>query len=141
PGVYALNAVDFQLKAGEVHAIIGENGAGKSTLIKVLGGIYAADEGEIFIEGNKVDIKGVKSAQENGISIIHPELVLVPHMTVAENIFLGREPGRGKLVDRLKMLDDAQELLDSYGIEIDANTPVSKLTIAKQQMVEIIKAI
>lgn len=141
PGVYALNAVDFQLRTGEIHAIIGENGAGKSTLIKVLGGIYTADQGEIFIDGNKVDIKGVRSAQDNGISIIHQELVLVPHMTVAENIFLGREPGKGKLVDRSKMLTDAQELLDSYNIQIDANTLVRKLTIAKQQMVEIVKAI
>ena len=141
PGVYALNAVDFQLSVGEVHAIIGENGAGKSTLIKILGGIYAADQGEIFIDGNKIEIKGVKSAQDNGISIIHQELVLVPHMTVAENIFLGREPGKGIIVERSKMLDDAQELLDSYGIEIDANAPVRSLTIAKQQMVEIVKAI
>ncbi len=141
PGVYALNAVDFHLNAGEVHAIIGENGAGKSTLIKILGGIYTADQGEIFIDGNKVDIRGVKSAQDNGISIIHQELVLVPHMTVAENIFLGREPGKGIIAERSKMLDDAQELLDSYGMEIDANTPVRRLTIAKQQMVEIVKAI
>lgn len=141
PGVYTLNAVDFHLNAGEVHAIIGENGAGKSTLIKILGGIYTADQGEIFIDGNKVDIRGVKSAQDNGISIIHQELVLVPHMTVAENIFLGREPGKGIIAERSKMLDDAQELLDSYGMEIDANTPVRRLTIAKQQMVEIVKAI
>lgn len=79
--------VDYELRSGEVHALLGENGAGKSTLIKVLGGIYIADEGEIFIEGKKVELKGVKDAQKNGISIIHQELVLVPHMTVAENIF------------------------------------------------------
>lgn len=141
PSVYALNGVNFQLKAGEVHAIIGENGAGKSTLIKVLGGIYTADQGEIFIDGKKVEIRDVKSAQENGISIIHQELVLVPHMTVAENIFLGREPGKGKFVDRSKMVADAQELLDAYDMKIDANTLVRKLTIAQQQMVEIVKAI
>ena len=141
PGVYALNAVDFKLRAGEVHALIGENGAGKSTLIKVLGGIYPADQGEIFINGKKVEIKGVKSAQDNGISIIHQELVLVPHMTVAENILLGREPGRGKFVDQSKMHDDAQELLDAHGMKIHARTLVGKLTIAQQQMVEIVKAI
>ena len=141
PGVYALNAVDFELKVGEVHALLGENGAGKSTLIKVLGGIYTADQGEIFIEGKKVEIKDVKSVQENGISIIHQELVLVPHMTVAENIFLGREPMLGMFVNTLKMHEDAQNLLDAYDTNIDAKTLVGKLTIAQQQMVEIVKAI
>jgi len=97
PGVYALKAVDFELRAGEVHAILGENGAGKSTLIKILGGIYTADQGEIYIEGKKVDIREVHDAQKYGISIIHQELVLVPYMTVAENIFLGREPVKGGL--------------------------------------------
>ena len=92
PGVKALQKVDFQLKAGEIHALLGENGAGKSTLIKVLGGIYHPEEGQIWIDGKEVAITGVNSARDNGISIIHQELVLVPHMTVAENIFLGREP-------------------------------------------------
>jgi len=141
PGVYALNAVDFELKAGEVHALLGENGAGKSTLIKVLGGIYTADQGEIFIEGKKVEIKDVKSAQECGISIIHQELVLVPHMTVGENIFLGREPSIGAFVNSSKMHGDAQKLLDAYEMNINAKTLVCKLTIAQQQMVEIVKAI
>ena len=90
PGVKALQGVDLELRAGEVHALLGENGAGKSTLIKVLGGIYIAEEGEIFIDGKKVTIDGVNASHNNGISIIHQELVLVPHMTVAENIFLGR---------------------------------------------------
>ena len=89
PGVKALQGVDLELRAGEVHALLGENGAGKSTLIKVLGGIYIAEEGEIFIDGKKVTIDGVNASHNNGISIIHQELVLVPHMTVAENIFLG----------------------------------------------------
>lgn len=95
PGVKALQNVDFQLKAGEIHALLGENGAGKSTLIKVLGGIYHPEEGEIWIEGKRVAITDVNAARDNGISIIHQELVLVPHMTVAENIFLGRE-AKGK---------------------------------------------
>ena len=84
PGVYALNDVNFELRAGEVHALIGENGAGKSTLIKVLGGIIKADEGEIYIDGKKVDIGSVFDSQKNGVAIIHQELVLVPHMTVAD---------------------------------------------------------
>lgn len=141
PGVYALQSVDFELKAGEVHALLGENGAGKSTLIKVLGGIYSADQGEIFIEGNKIQLHGVKDAQENGIAIIHQELVLVPHMTVAENIFLGREPSIGKYLNTSKMNSNAQALLNTYGMNIDAEILVKELSIAQQQMVEIVKAI
>jgi len=141
PGVYALNDVQLELKAGEVHALLGENGAGKSTLIKVLGGIYEADEGDIYIEGKKIAIHSVRDAQANGISIIHQELVLVPYMTVAENIFLGREPGKGSLVNRKKMTEDAQQLLDQYEMDICAGSLIKDLTIAQQQMVEIVKAI
>ena len=141
PGVKALQNVGLQLKAGEVHALLGENGAGKSTLIKVLGGIYHAEEGEIYIEGQKVKIDGVVAAREAGISIVHQELVLVPYMTVAENIFLGREPGSKLNINRRKMSADAQELLDAYEMHIDADTLVEHLTIAQQQMVEIVKAI
>lgn len=141
PGVYALNDVSYELRAGEVHALLGENGAGKSTLIKVLGGIYHPEEGEIYIEGKKVSINGVRDAQDNGIAIIHQELVLVPHMTVAENIFLGREHGSGVLIDRKKMTEEAQELLDAQEIHIPADSLIKDLTIAQQQMVEIVKAI
>ena len=141
PGVKALQNVDLQLKAGEVHALLGENGAGKSTLIKVLGGIYHAEEGEIIIDGQKVNIDGVVAARHAGISIVHQELVLVPYMTVAENIFLGREPGTKMNVDRRKMVEEAQKLLDTYEMHIDANMLVEHLTIAQQQMVEIVKAI
>ena len=141
PGVKALQNVDLQLKAGEVHALLGENGAGKSTLIKVLGGIYHAEEGEIIIDGQKVNIDGVVAARQAGISIVHQELVLVPYMTVAENIFLGREPGTKMNVDRRKMVEEAQKLLDTYEMNIDANMLVERLTIAQQQMVEIVKAI
>jgi ABC-type sugar transport system ATPase subunit len=141
PGVKALQNVGLQLKAGEVHALLGENGAGKSTLIKVLGGIYHAEEGEIYIEGQKVKIDGVVAARGAGISIVHQELVLVPYMTVAENIFLGREPGSRMNINRRQMSKDAQELLDAYEMNIDADTLVEHLTIAQQQMVEIVKAI
>ena len=141
PGVKALQKVDFQLKAGEIHALLGENGAGKSTLIKVLGGIYIAEEGEILIDGKPVVIDGVTAARDNGISIIHQELVLVPHMTVAENIFLGREP-MGKLgVDMGKMTSSAQKMLDRFDLGISATDEIFDLSIAQQQMVEIVKAI
>lgn len=141
PGVYALKDINFELHAGEVHALLGENGAGKSTLIKVLGGIYEADQGEILIDGQKVEIHDVLSAQTNGIAIIHQELVLVPHMTVAENIFLGREPKKAGFVNHDKMTKDAQVLLDEYDMHIEADSLIKDLTIAQQQMVEIVKAI
>lgn len=141
PGVYALKDISFQLKSGEVHALLGENGAGKSTLIKVLGGIYPADQGEIVINGQAVQINNVLDAQKNKIAIIHQELVLVPYMTVAENIFLGREPKKAGFVDKEKMNRESQILLDAYGMQFEADTPVRRLTIAQQQMVEIVKAI
>ena len=137
PGVKALQNVDFQLKAGEIHALLGENGAGKSTLIKVLGGIYIAEEGQIFIDGKQVAITGVNSARANGISIIHQELVLVPYMTVAENIFLGREPMGSFGVNKSKMSADAQKMLDRFDLGIDADSLIADLSIAQQQMVEL----
>jgi ribose transport system ATP-binding protein len=141
PGVKALTDVDFQLKAGEVHALLGENGAGKSTLIKVLGGIYHAEQGEILIEGKPVTIQNVSDARANGISIIHQELVLVPHMTVYENIFLGRELMGPFGVDRTRMCREAQKMLDRFDLGIAADEQVINLSIAQQQMVEIVKAI
>ncbi|MDR1373586.1 MAG: sugar ABC transporter ATP-binding protein [Treponema sp.] len=141
PGVVALQDVSLQLRAGEVHALLGENGAGKSTLIKVLGGIYSPNGGEIRINGKPVVINSVQDAHDNGISVIHQELVLVPHMTVAENIFLGREPVKGHTVDFKKMNADVKEILDSFELEIGPDEKVSSLTIAQQQMVEIIKAL
>lgn len=141
PGVKALDKVNFDLKAGEVHALLGENGAGKSTLIKVLGGIYSLDEGEIEIEGKKVSIDSVHDASNNNIAIIHQELVLVPYMSVAENIYLGRESGRGFTVNISKMEKDAQKILDDLGMDIDSRELIKDLPIAKQQMVEITKAV
>ena len=142
PGVYALKGVSLQLKAGEVHALLGENGAGKSTLIKILGGIYSKDEGEIYIEGKKTDIKSVNDARAAGISIIHQELVLVPYLTVAENIFLGREPKKKSgFLDEDEMIRRTGEILNELGLSIRPTDVIADLNIASQQMVEIAKAI
>ena len=141
PGVRALDDIDFELCSGEIHAILGENGAGKSTLIKVLGGIYEADEGKIFINGEEVKINSVQDANQEGIAIIHQEIVLVPFMTIAENIFLGREIITNGLVDRTQMEEEAQQLLDYFNLPLSAWDTVNDLSIAHRQMVEIIKAI
>ena len=142
PGVYALQHVDFDLKSGEVHALLGENGAGKSTLIKVLGGIYRAEEGKIVIQGKETLINSVADARETGISIIHQEIMLVPNMTIAENIFMGREPTtRLGGVNYRRMNTEAQALIDGFGMNINASRKVATLSIAQQQMVEIVKAI
>ncbi|MDR1613324.1 MAG: sugar ABC transporter ATP-binding protein [Planctomycetota bacterium] len=142
PGVYALNDVSLQLRAGEVLALLGENGAGKSTLINVLGGVYQADAGEIYIDGKRVGIGNVHESQAHGIAVIHQELVLVPYMTIAENIFLGREPKNALgMVDKKKMNRDAQEIIASVGLHIKVTTQVRKLSVAQQQMVEISKAL
>ena len=141
PGVYALKNIHFELKKGEVHALLGENGAGKSTLIKVLGGIYQADEGEIYIQGKKTAIHTVFDAQKNGVAIIHQELVLVPYMTVAENIFLGREPLKNGFVNKTKMNAETEQLLKDYHLNFGPETLIADLTIAQRQMVEIVKAI
>lgn len=141
-GVYALKGVSLQLMAGEVHALLGENGAGKSTLIKILGGIYSKDEGEILVDGKPVEIRNVKDARENGISIIHQELVLVPYLSVMENIFLGRElKKKNGLVDRESMLKRTEEVLAEFGLAIRPTDLIADLNIAQQQMVEIVKAI
>ncbi len=141
PGVYALKGVDFELRKGEIHALLGENGAGKSTLIKVLGGIYIANQGDIFIENTPVKITNVPQALEHGVAIIHQELVLVPYMSVSENIYLGREPMQGFIVDKQKMNNDAKQLLLDYNLRFEPTTLIKDLSIAQQQMVEIIKAI
>lgn len=142
PGVYALKGVDFNLESGEVHALLGENGAGKSTLMKILGGIYGIDEGEIFIEGKKVQISSVKDAQNYGVSIIHQEIVLVPYLTIAENIYLGREPlNNSGFIDKKIMFENAQKFLYDFDLGLSSSTLVSDLTVAQKQMIEIIKAI
>ena len=141
PGVYALRGVSLSLRRGEVHALLGENGAGKSTLIKVLGGIYEKDEGEIIVEGKPWKLNNVEDARAAGVSIIHQELVLVPYLTVAENIFLGRETGRGPFVDFNQMVEDTRQALAELGLDLSPTALVADLNLAQQQMVEIVKAV
>lgn len=142
PGVHALKGVSLQLKSGEVHALLGENGAGKSTLIKVLGGIYEKDEGEIFIDGKPVEIKNVEQARAAGVSIIHQELVLVPYLSVSENIFLGRElRKKSGFVDYQAMTRATREALEEFGLDLAPDAMIADLNIAQQQMVEIVKAV
>lgn len=134
--------VDLTVEEGEVHALLGENGAGKSTLMKILGGIYTKDAGSIFINGREVQIHSVADARDNGISIIHQELMLARHMTIAENIFMGREQKKaGGFVDLARQETETQRFLDQYGIKLKADTRLDRLTIAQQQMVEIIRAV
>lgn len=141
-GVHVLQNVTFDLKAGEVHALLGENGAGKSTLIKILGGVYSKDSGEIIIRGEEAKIADVLSARRYGISIIHQELMLAPDLSIAENIFVGREP-RTKLgtIDMARMEAAAQKILDEADLKLRATDKIEKLTIAQRQMVEIERAI
>ena len=141
PGVKALDNVDFGLRAGEVMALLGENGAGKTTLVKILSGAYKRDAGEIEIFGRKVGDLTPKQAQEAGIAIIHQELNMCGHLTVAENIFLGREKTRKGLLSNAAMNLEARRILDELKIGISPRQVVRELTISKQQMVEIAKAL
>lgn len=142
PGVQALSDVRLTVRRGSVHALMGENGAGKSTLMKVLIGMYIPEEGEITFLGKKVKIENTQQALRMGISMIHQELSPEPYMTVAENIFLGREPlGRFGLIDKKKMIANTRALLERLEIDIDPNTVMRSLSVANTQMVEIAKAI
>jgi len=143
PGVTALDGVSFDLRPGEVHVLVGENGAGKSTLVKILSGIYQPDDGTLFIDGQPVILPDPHAAQKQGISTVHQELNLVPHLDVARNIFLGREPLRapGGIIDWPAVYRLAREQLLALGIDLDPKAPVSRLGVAMQQMVEIAKAL
>jgi ribose transport system ATP-binding protein len=141
PGVHALNDCRFDLMKGEVHALVGENGAGKTTLVKVLTGIHHKDGGTIEYKNRAVNIRSPREALENGISIIHQELNLIPHLTVAQNIFIGREKMKGFLLDEKSMNRQAGELLGMLNIRLNPTIAARELTVAKQQMVEIAKAI
>lgn len=142
PGVRALSDMHLELRAGEVLALVGENGAGKSTLMKLLSGIYTADTGYFRLAGEPLEISGPKQAMELGISIIHQEFNLVPHLTVAQNIFIGREPRRLRvLLDERRLVRDARALIERLRLPLDPNAVVGDLTVANQQMVEIAKAL
>lgn len=141
PGVHALQQVNLELRRGEVHAVVGENGAGKSTLMKILAGVYRADAGEVFLKGVPVSFNGPREALNAGISTIHQELNLIPNLTVGENIMLTREPVRGRFIDERALFAKAQGSLRSLEIDLDPRTLVEDLTVAKQQMVEIAKAL
>ena len=144
PGVLALNGVSLEVRAGEVHALLGENGAGKSTLIKIIAGVYHADAGEMHVGGRPVSVRNPHDAQALGISTIFQEFTLAPDMTVAENIFLGREPLRIRalsIVDRRELIHRTREVLTSLDLQIDPEATIKHLGVAQQQMVEIAKAL
>ena len=142
PGVVALDNVDLTLEAGDVHMLLGENGAGKSTLMKILGGAYTKDAGEIRLNGQLVDIGSPRAARDLGIRIIYQELNLVPHLSVAENIFLGELPRRwGSVIDWRTLHDRTTALLQDLGVALEPRAPVGRLGLAQRQMVEIAKAL
>jgi len=143
PGVQALKDVQFDLYPGEVHTLVGENGAGKSTLMKILSGVYQRDTGEILINGKPAEIHNPRAAQKLGISIIHQELNLMNHLTAAQNIYIGREPRKpgGFVLDEKALNAQARKLFETLRMDFDPRVKVGELTIAKQQMVEIVKAL
>jgi len=137
-----LDGVSISIKPGEVRALMGENGAGKSTLMKILGGIFSADSGTVYMDGKEASIKTVDDARKYGVSFIHQEITNIPEMTIAENIFLGREPKNHlKLVDYRKMKHEAQKALDALGLDLDAGMLIRGLSVAQQQMIEIARAV
>ena len=141
PGVRALDKVSLRLEEGEVLALLGENGAGKSTLIKVLGGAHSVDSGEIFIKNRLIKLNTPAQAWEMGISIIYQEFNLIPELTVRENIFLGKEKTKRRLIDSADEKKRSRLLFDKIGLKLDPDMLCSDLTVAQQQMVEIAKAL
>jgi ribose transport system ATP-binding protein len=141
PGVLAVNRVDLEILPGEVHAVAGENGAGKSTLMKLLSQVERPTAGEMEISGETVSFRGPGHAQSLGVAMVYQEFALAPHLSVAENLFLGREPARAGLINRGREKEEAIELLRRVGLEVDPARLVSSLTVAQQQRVEIAKAL
>ncbi|GAB7216841.1 hypothetical protein OS42_34530 [Dickeya oryzae] len=141
PGVKALDKVDFSLRRGEIMALLGENGAGKSTLIKTLTGVYQRDEGAIYLEGQSISPKNTAHAQQLGIGTVYQEVNLLPNLSVADNLFIGREPRRFGLLQRTEMEKRAAALMSSYGFELDVHEPLNRFSVAMQQIVAICRAI
>ena len=141
PGVHALDHVDLEIRKGEVLALMGENGAGKSTLMKVLTGIYKKDSGTITYEGKEIEFANTREAQDAGVVIVHQELNMLGHLTVAQNLFIGREFMNGVKIDDKKMNEEAKKLFDKLNVDIDPTETMSNLTVGKQQMCEIAKAV
>ncbi|MDZ4769081.1 MAG: sugar ABC transporter ATP-binding protein [Chloroflexota bacterium] len=141
PGVKALDGVSLTVERGQIHALLGENGAGKSTLMKILAGVYAPDVGEIVFDGVPITLTSPHQAQQMGIVTIYQEFTLVPHLTIAENVFIGREPGAAGFMSWSRLRRDTQALMDSLNIPLDPMSPVSALSVADQQMVEIARAL
>lgn len=141
PGVQALKDVSFTVRKGEILALLGENGAGKSTLMKILAGAYIKDEGEIYIDGKPADITCPEDSERLGVAIIYQEFNLVPGLTVAENIFMRRQPKKNGMIDWKRMNQMAQAIIDEIDINIRPTDIVNTLTVAEQQMVEICKAV
>ncbi len=140
-GVHALRGVNLDVRAGEAHALCGENGAGKSTLINVLAGAVRRDEGRVVFGGREVDFRTPSESQAAGIAVIHQELATIPALSVAENLFMGRLPTRGRLLDRRTMHERARALVADVGLAVDPRTPVRDLSLSNQQLVEIAKAL
>jgi inositol transport system ATP-binding protein len=143
PGVKALDGVSFNVKKGSVHALMGENGAGKSTLMKILAGIYKPDKGELFLKGQKVEFNNPREALNDGISMIHQELSFISELTVADNIFLGREPcyGKSRVMNKKEQRKRVLELFHQFRIDLDPDKKMAALSVSDRQMVEIVKAI
>lgn len=139
--VKVLHDIDFSVRPGEIHALMGENGAGKSTLMKILNGVYKATSGEIYIDGEKVEISSPNDARDHGISFMHQEILMAGNMTIAENIYMGVEPVAGGFVDIKTMNEKAQRMLDSLGLKLSAEQRVGLLSVAQQQMIEIARAL
>ena len=141
PGVKALDGVKLRVRRGTVHALMGENGAGKSTLMKCLFGIYDADEGEIYLEGNKIKFTSAKQALDNGVAMVHQELNQVRQRNIVDNIWLGRYPKKGLFIDEEKMYEDTKKIFEELDIPIDPREKVEKLSVSQMQMIEIAKAV
>ena len=141
PGVKALDEAGILVKKGDVHSLMGENGAGKSTLMKILNGLLQPDKGEIWLEGEQIKIENPAAALKKGIAMIYQELNPIRDMTVAENIFIGREFVKGIFVNKKKSREEAKELLERFGLAIDPGAMMRSLSIAQMQMIEIMKAI